>query len=83
MSVPRILRRRSETFQLALIRAGQALGMTLTTLITLNAVIGAALFYGLHLLLAYGIRSDRPHHEIHRHQAAKQTSTQERERIAA
>jgi hypothetical protein len=33
--------------------------MTLTALITLNAVIGAVVVYGLVLLLGHGIRSDR------------------------
>jgi hypothetical protein len=37
--------------------------MTLTTLITLNAALGAAVLYALHHLLAHGIRSDRLHHE--------------------
>jgi hypothetical protein len=31
--------------------------MTLTTIITLNAVLGAAVVYALHHLLAHGIRS--------------------------
>ncbi len=34
--------------------------MTLITLITVNAVAGAALVYGLVAFLAFGIRSDRP-----------------------
>jgi hypothetical protein len=39
--------------------------MTLTTLITLNAVLGAAVAYGLHHLLAHGIRSHRAEqHEL-------------------
>jgi hypothetical protein len=33
--------------------------MTLTALITLNAILGAAVVYGLVGLLAHGIRSDR------------------------
>jgi hypothetical protein len=33
--------------------------MTLTTLITVNAILGAAVVYGLVLLLAHGIRTDR------------------------
>jgi hypothetical protein len=36
--------------------------MTLTTLITLNAVIGAAIVFALHQLLTHGIRLDRRHH---------------------
>jgi hypothetical protein len=31
--------------------------MTLTTIITLNAVLGAVVVYALHHLLAHGIRS--------------------------
>jgi hypothetical protein len=39
--------------------------MTLTTLITLNAALGAAVTYGLRHLLAHGINSDRRHrHEV-------------------
>ena len=34
--------------------------MTLTTLITLNAILAAVVVYCLLLLLGYGIRSDRP-----------------------
>jgi hypothetical protein len=33
--------------------------MTLTSLITLNVVLGAAVVYALHHLLAYAIHSDR------------------------
>jgi hypothetical protein len=36
--------------------------MTPTTLITLNVVIGVAVVYALHQLLAHGIRLDRRHH---------------------
>jgi hypothetical protein len=32
--------------------------MTLTTLITVNAVLGATVVYGLVLLLAHGIRAN-------------------------
>ena len=39
--------------------------MTLTALITVNAVLGAVVTYGLHHLLAHGIHSDRGHrHEV-------------------
>ena len=55
--------------------------MTLTTLITLNAVLGAALAYGLHHLLAHGIRSDRVR-RLHSHDTWELRS-QESERIAA
>ena len=56
--------------------------MTLTTLITLNAVIGAVLVYGLHHLLAHGIRSDRAYHGLHQHDAVEVRS-EDSERIAA
>jgi hypothetical protein len=56
--------------------------MTLTTLITLNAVLGAALAYGLHHLLAHGIRSDRLNHHLHRHEAVELMAP-DSERIAA
>lgn len=36
--------------------------MTLTTLITVNAALGAAVLYALHHLLAHGIRSEGLHH---------------------
>lgn len=35
--------------------------MTLTTLITVNAVLGSVTLYGLLHLLAHGIHSDRSH----------------------
>ena len=39
--------------------------MTFTTLITLNAVLGAAVTYGIHHLLAHGIHSERSdRHEV-------------------
>ncbi len=37
--------------------------MTLTTIITLNAVLGAAVAYALHHLLAHGLRTHRE--ELH------------------
>jgi len=52
--------------------------MTLTTLIALNAALGAAVAYGLHHLLAHGIRSDRS--EIHE---VVTLTSHESERIAA
>jgi hypothetical protein len=54
--------------------------MTLSTIITLNAALGAAIAYGLHHLLAHGIRSDRQHN--HRHEIAR-LPERESERIAA
>ena len=53
--------------------------MTLSTLITLNAVLGAAIAYGLHHLLAHGIRSDKHHN----HHAIARLPERESERIAA
>ncbi len=39
--------------------------MTITTLITMNAVLAVAVTYGLHHLLAHGIRSDHSdRHEV-------------------
>ena len=57
--------------------------MTFTTLITLNAALGAAIVYALHHLLAHGIRSDRmhPYHRVRNEVAAP--ARQEMERIAA
>ena len=52
--------------------------MTLTTIITLNAVLGAAVAYGLHHLLAHGIRSH--HAELHN---LVSLPAEEAERIAA
>jgi hypothetical protein len=55
--------------------------MTLSTLITLNAALGAAIAYGLHHLLAHGIRSDRQHN--HHHHELARLPERESERIAA
>jgi hypothetical protein len=43
--------------------ASTILSMTLTSIITLNAVLGAAVAYALHHLLAYGLSSHRA--ELH------------------
>jgi len=61
-----------------LITAGNAGGMTLTALITLNAILGAAVVYGLVGLLVEGIRSDR-----HARLAEPARTHRELERIAA
>lgn len=63
-------------------------GMTLTTLITVNAALGAAMLYALHHLLAHGIRSDRRHSDrLHHQQLARQQVAEvverESERLAA
>jgi hypothetical protein len=55
--------------------------MTLTTLITVNAALGAVVLYALHHLLAHGIRTDRLHH-LDRHQAVEVVE-RESERLAA
>jgi hypothetical protein len=52
--------------------------MTLTTIITLNAVLGGAVAYGLHHLLAHGISS----HRAELRELVTQTE-QEVERLAA
>jgi hypothetical protein len=54
--------------------------MTVTTLITINAVLGSALVYALLQLLAHGIRSDRSN--LHRHETVE-LSSQDSERKAA
>ena len=57
--------------------------MTLTTLITLNAVLGAAIACALHHLLAHGIRSDRAHHGALVRQEVASVAAREQERLAA
>jgi hypothetical protein len=57
--------------------------MTLTTLITLNAALGAAIVYALHHLLAHGINSDRMHHHHLAHNEVAAPARREMERIAA
>jgi tetrahydromethanopterin S-methyltransferase subunit B len=68
--------------QSPLSKAPQSEGMTLTTLITVNAVLGTAIAYALHHLLAHGIRSDRLHQQRIRTEVAE-LPTRESERIAA
>lgn len=57
--------------------------MTLTTLITVNTVLGAAVAYALHHLLAHGIRLDRRHHEQLARAEVTGAVARESERIAA
>ena len=57
--------------------------MTLTTLITVNAALGAAVLYALHHLLAHGIRSDRLHHQHLARQQVVEIVERESEQIAA
>jgi hypothetical protein len=57
--------------------------MTLTTLITMNTVLGAAVAYALHHLLAHGIRADRAHqHHLVRDEVAE-LAGRKSDRIAA
>ena len=69
--------------QCPLSKARQSQGMTLTTLITVNAVLGTAIAYALHHLLAHGIRSDRMHHPQLVRTEVAELATRESERIAA
>jgi hypothetical protein len=57
--------------------------MTLTTLITVNAALGATILYALHHLLAHGIRSDRLHHQHLARLQVVEVVEREPERIAA
>jgi hypothetical protein len=57
--------------------------MTLITLITVNAVLGTAIAYALHHLLAHGIHSDRLHHHQLVRTEVTALPTRESERIAA
>jgi hypothetical protein len=52
--------------------------MTLTTIITLNALLGAAVVYALHHLLAHGIHAGH----VERHEPVA-VPEREEERIAA
>jgi hypothetical protein len=57
--------------------------MTITTLITVNAALGAVTLYALHHLLAHGIYSDRLHdRHLARHQVVEVVG-RESEPIAA
>ena len=58
---------------------GKAVDMTVTTLITVNAILGAVVAYGLHHLLAHGIHSDR----LHQLEQVVEHPIEESERIAA
>jgi len=57
--------------------------MTLTTLITVNAVLGTAIAYALHHLLAHGIHSGRLHHQQLVRPEVTELPRRESERIAA
>jgi hypothetical protein len=57
--------------------------MTLTTLITVNAVLAAIVLYGIALLLAHGVRHDRWHSLGHTRSLRVAAPARERDRIAA
>ncbi len=57
--------------------------MTLTTLITLNAVLAAIVFYGIVLLHAHSIRNDRRHALSHQRSLTALEPERSRDRIAA
>jgi hypothetical protein len=50
--------------------------MTLTTIITLNAVLGAILVYALHHFLALGLRSHRG--ELHKLESVPERAVERR-----
>ncbi|MCW2963100.1 MAG: hypothetical protein JWO17_352 [Actinomycetia bacterium] len=56
--------------------------MTVTTLITINAVLGSALVYALLQLLARGIRSDRSNQHVHRHETVELSSQDSERKVA-
>ena len=57
--------------------------MTLTTLITVNAVLAAIIIYGIVFLHAHGVRHDRRHAEHHVGPLREAEPVRERERLAA
>ena len=57
--------------------------MTLLTLITVNAILVAAVVYGIVHLLAHGIRSDVKAVEQHLKAAVHHLPSRERDRLAA
>ena len=57
--------------------------MTLLTLITVNAILAAAVVYGIVFLLGHGIRSDVKGVEQHLKAAVHRLPHRERDRIAA
>ena len=67
----------------SLSKSRDPLGMTLTTLITVNAALGAAVIYALHHLLAHGIRTDRLHLENLARAEERELDARAPERIAA
>jgi hypothetical protein len=56
--------------------------MTLTTLITVNAILGFAVVWGLVYLLGHGVHSDR-HHRLERAGELLRLPKQQRDKIAA
>jgi hypothetical protein len=57
--------------------------MTLLTLITVNAILAAAVVYGIVLLLGHGIRSDVKAAEKHLKAAVHHLPQRDRDRLAA
>lgn len=57
--------------------------MTLTTLITVNAVLAALVFYAIVLLHAHGVRHDRRHALGHQRALRSLEAERSRDRIAA
>jgi len=57
--------------------------MTLTTLITVNAALGAIISYGILWLLARGIGHDRPHAEHHLRSLTAAEPVRDRDQVAA
>lgn len=57
--------------------------MTLTTLITVNAVLAAIIVYGIVFLHAHSVRHDRRHAKGHLRSLRAVEPARERDRIAA
>ncbi len=57
--------------------------MTLTTLMTVNAVLAAIIVYGVVFLHAHGVRHDRRHTKGHLRSLRAVEPARERDRIAA
>jgi hypothetical protein len=57
--------------------------MTITTLITVNAVLAAVVLYGIAFLLAHSVRHDRRHSLGHLRSLRAAEPARERDRIAA
>ena len=73
----------SASSQLAPMTLGDRASMTLTSLITLNAILGALVAYGILWLLAAGIRADADARRTRERAPAGPRSRTEPDRIAA